>query len=448
MLERRRGRRPQLPETLQGIVAARIEGSRPGEGAAPGRIGARQGVLDRRACDALRARRRRARRAAARARAAGVRPTGAALGRRGRAPVRRSSTRSSATQPTVRSRALPAPRSTGRPPTGSSGCPPTARRTGPRRLPTTSRRRSPTEQAAGSTSPIYGRRGRGAARGGRPGLGAQRPWTCRALLPPRTRARRRQQSRPRAALPRRSSAVLVCRKRCRRRRRIRASDRRARRGGKDRACRRRLRLLARARWEQQILPTELFARWRGAGRTCRRRPPAPKFSEPSAHMPRSTAIANVVSLSRSRPSPMRAPRGRRDRGARAQLAGRGAGRGVPLRGRDRVYQQRSRARARGRGSNDASRCLINLASFEFGLGLLEDSNARFRDVLVLARRSEANRSRIGLPGKTRSRPTTWGAGRKRLKESTRPERCSPTTRTSWTFHSRSPTPRSSTNATA
>ena len=148
-------------------------------------------------------------------------------------------------------------------------------------------------------------------------------------------------------------------------------------------------VLARARWEQQILPTELFARAEALVRD----------------LPASAARAEVLSTVGA----YVAINGDSERGlalaeqavadARAvgdveieahALNSLGVAQDVACRYNDAIAStSKALELALEVGSNDASRCLINLASFEFGLGLLEDSNARFRDVLVLARRSEA-----------------------------------------------------------
>ena len=115
-----------LPETLQGIIAARLDGLPPRrEGAPARRRGRREGLLDRGAAP----RAGRGGGSPALARAKGVRAPAAPYVGRGRDASSRSPTRSSATSPTDRSRAPTAPRSTATPPSGSSPRP--AR--GPRR---------------------------------------------------------------------------------------------------------------------------------------------------------------------------------------------------------------------------------------------------------------------------------------------------------------------------
>ena len=141
----RLGRDLPLPETVQGIIAARLDALPPEEkrllqdAAVVGKVfwpGAlrRAAAMD-------------ARGAAARARAQGVRPARAPLAGRRRDASTRSATCSSATSPTGRSRARPAARSTCARPTGSS------RSAGPRTTRSCSRTTTRPRWSSVSTSP-------------------------------------------------------------------------------------------------------------------------------------------------------------------------------------------------------------------------------------------------------------------------------------------------------
>ena len=159
-------------------------------------------------------------------------------------------------------------------------------------------------------------------------------------------------------------------------------------------------VLARARWEQQILPTELFAR---AEALVRDLPASAARAEVLSSVGAYVAIngdsERGLALAEQAVADARAV-GDVEIEAHA-LNSLGVAQDVACRYDDAIAStSKALELALEVGSNDASRCLINLASFEFGLGLLEDSNARFRDVLVLARRSEAkNIEDLGWPGK-------------------------------------------------
>ena len=131
----RGGSLEELPETVHGIIAARLDGLPPGEKALLQDAAVVGKVFWLGAIEAIGGRPASRRRSCSRAGAEGVRAAGAPLLGRGRGASTPSVTSCSATSPTVRSRARPAAKSTAARPPGSSRS--AARKITPRCSPTT-----------------------------------------------------------------------------------------------------------------------------------------------------------------------------------------------------------------------------------------------------------------------------------------------------------------------